>query len=633
MTAPSFTNMGAGAAGGVGAMTRFAPSVTAEFLPEAGDARTVVLSFSSEAPVLREFPGVGLAYEVLGHGPSDADLSRVTAGVVPLLLDHKREVSAKVGTVARAWVEGGRGKALATFAATPEGDAMLARVTAGEVSATSAGYQPTSFEVVDTAPDGLPIVRARWQLLEISLVSVPADMSVGVGRSLTPAQKGSEDMTTTPTPAPVDPTPTLPPVAAAVTRAERNRVTEIAAAGRAFGLPDDMVAEAVENGTPLEAFKRSVLEYLGERNAPPTRSRATSGVLHAAPALHLGGERAYSLTRAVAAEVSGDWRLAGFERELSQEVGRAMGRTPSGFYVPPAVLGRSVVTTATAPSLIGTHHAAESFIEALRPEVQVMALGATVLSGLVENVSIPRMVSGTSAEWIAENSAVSESDPAFDAVTLTLHQLAARTQISRRQLKQSLPGLDMLLQADLRKAIAVALDDAAINGTGTAPAPKGILATAGIGSVPMGTNGGAVDFPACAALMAEVEGENVAGTSYGWLMGHKLKAALMSRQTADGMQSFILQRLAGQWEIAGYKAAFSSLVPSDGTKGTGTDLSTLIFGNWSDLIVGQWGGIDLIVDNVTEAAKGNVRIIAHSEWDLALRHVQSFAAITDAVTG
>ena len=132
--------------------------------------------------------------------------------------------------------------------------------------------------------------------------------------------------------------------------------------------------------------------------------------------------------------------------------------------------------------------------------------------------------------------------------------------------------------------------------------------------------------------MAEVEAENVAGTSYGWLTNHFVKGTLLSTQTADGAQQMILQRIGTDWTIAGYKAAFSNLVPANGTKGTGTDLSTLIFGNWSDLMVGQWGGIDIVVDDVTEAAKGNVRIIAHSEWDIAVRHPQSFAAITDAVT-
>lgn len=627
MTALTIDMPGAGSsAGGVGAMTRFAPLVTAEFLPEAGDARTVALSFSSEAPVLREFPGVGLAYEVLGHGSNEADLSRVTAGVVPLLLDHKREVAAKVGTVARAWVEGGRGKALVSFAATPEGDAMLARVTAGEVSATSAGYQPTSFEMVDTAPDGLPIVRARWRLLEISLVATPADPSVGIGRSHAPALKGLT--MTTPNSAPVNPAPAASATAVMeATRAERARVREIEAAARAFAVPGDMLSAAIEDGTSVAAFNRQVLEHIGSDTSTAFPGRP----LHS-PAIRRGGEREYSLLRAVAAEYSGNWSDAGFEREVAQETTRAVGRSATGFYVPPAVLGRAVITTATAPSLIGTDHMASAFIDALRPEVQVMSLGAMVLPGLVENVAVPRMVSGTGAEWVAEGAAPTESSPVFDSVPLSLKQLSARSQLSRRQLKQSLPGLDVLLKNDLRRSIGIELDRAAISGAGTATVPRGILQTAGIGSVSIGTNGGVPFFQFLTRLMAEVEAENVAGTSYGWLTNHFVKGTLLSTQTGDGSQQMILTRTGEEWRIAGYKAAFSNLVPANGTKGTGTDLSTLIFGNWSDLLIGQWGGIDLVVDDMTGADTGNVRIVAHSEWDIAVRHPESFAAIRDAVT-
>jgi hypothetical protein len=89
---------------------------------------------------------------------------------------------------------------------------------------------------------------------------------------------------------------------------------------------------------------------------------------------------------------------------------------------------------------------------------------------------------------------------------------------------------------------------------------------------------------------------------------------------------------ADDLRLAGYKARFSGNVPSNIAKGTGTNLSAAIFGAWADLLIGQWGGIDLIVDDVTEAAKGNVRLVAHSEWDIAVRHAESFAAIQDIQT-
>lgn len=621
-----FTDPGAGSAGGVGAedmATRIGAAVLAE--AEAGDERSVALSFSSEAPVLRDYH-FGTGWEVLGHLPAEVDLARVAANAVPLLADHRRSLDAKLGSVTSAQIVGARGRAVVRFAETPEADAMLARVRAGEVQSVSVGYAAHNLEVVGDL-EGTPVVRVtRWELLEISLVATPADPSVGIGRSLAPALKGLT--MTTPNPVPVNPAPVASATAVMeATRAERARVREIEAAARAFAVPGDMLSAAIEDGTSVAAFNRQVLEHIGSDTSTAFPSRPLRS-----PAVHRGGEREYSLLRAVAAEYSGNWSDAGFEREVAQETTRAVGKSATGFYVPPAVLGRAVITTATAPSLIGTDHMASAFIDALRPEVQVMNLGATVLPGLVENVAVPRMVSGTGAEWVAEGVASTESSPVFDSVPLSLKQLSARSQLSRRQLKQSLPGLDVLLKNDLRRSIGIELDRAAISGAGTATVPRGILNTVGIGSVAIGANGGIPHFPFLTRLMAEVEADNVAGTSYGWLTNHFVKGALLSTQTADGAQQMILQRNGTDWAIAGYKAAFSNLVPANGTKGTGTNLSTLIFGNWSDLLIGQWGGIDLVVDDMTGADTGNVRIVAHSEWDIAVRHPESFASIRDAVT-
>lgn len=619
-----FTDMGAGAGD---AATRIGAAVLAEVQAEGGDDRTVALSFSSEAPVLRDY-SFGQGYEVLGHRPGEVDLSRVALNAVPLLADHRRTLDAKLGSVTSAQIVGARGKAIVTFAATPEADAMLARVRAGEVSCTSAGYAAHTMEVVGEAPDGIPIVRVtKWSLLEISVVAAPADPSVGIGRSIPAPLKGLPQMTTPNPAAPVNPAPVASATAAMeATRAERHRVREIEATARQMNMPGDMLAAAIEDGTTLADFQRQALDFIGSDTATATRQRMF------APAIRRGGEREYSLMRAIAAEYSGNWSEAGFEREVAQETTRAVGKSASGFYVPPAVLGRAVITTATAPQLIGTDHMSSAFIDALRPEVAVMGLGATILPGLVENVSIPRMVSGTAAAWVAEGVAAAESSPVFDSVPLSLKQLSARSQLSRRQMKQSLPGLDVLLRNDLRRSLAIELDRAAIAGAGSATVPRGILNTVGIGSVAIGANGGVPFFQFLTKLMAEVESENVAGTSYGWLTNHFVKGTLLSTQTADGAQQMILQRIGTDWNIAGHKAAFSNLVPANGTKGTGTDLSSIIFGNWSDLLIGQWGGIDIVVDDMTGADTGNVRIVAHSEWDIAVRYAQSFAAITDAVT-
>lgn len=587
------------------------------------NGRTVALSFSSEHPVLRDYDGQP-AWEVLDHTtPGAADLSRLNSGAAPLLRDHRGTLDSQIGTVLSADIVDGRGRAVVRIAATPEGDALLARIRDGEIRNVSVGYVVQAAEPAGSR-DGLPVVRAsRWDAVEISLVATPADPTVGVGRAMgQPARtiitKGNTMTKPNPAPAAVD-----------AGLAERGRATAIAALGRRFDLPADMVADAIERGTPEREFSAAVLDNMGDATATATRSCMGT------PALKKEG-KPYSLVRAISAQASGNWSEAGFEREVAQEMHRRRGRAASGFYVPTAALvraeGRTLLTSANAPSLIGTEHLGDRFIESLKPQVRVIELGATLLSGLVEDASIPRMTNGTAAEWIAEDDSADESSPEFDAVTLKLKQLSANARLTRKQLKQSLPALDQILIQDMRDQIAIALDRAAIAGTGTANQPRGVLNVPGIHTRAMGANGGAITWAAITALAALVKGANAAADSLGWLTNHKVEGAMQSTPRVAGTETMILSPDEAEPVIARHRARFSGNVPSDLTKGTGTDLSALIFGNWSDLLIGQWGGVDVIVDDATEAAKGNVRIAAHSEWDIAVRHAEAFGAITDIVT-
>ncbi|MEL6694316.1 MAG: phage major capsid protein, partial [Pseudomonadota bacterium] len=373
-------------------------------------------------------------------------------------------------------------------------------------------------------------------------------------------------------------------------------------------------------------FRSQVMDCLdNSSSAEPSSVRQTMGVLRRS------NDRPYSLTRAIAAELTGNWKEASFERECAEELARSTGRSPTGIYVPAVALaGRDLLTTGNAGSLIGTEHMASQFIDALRPEVQVMQLGARVLPGLRENVSIPRMPAGTSAEWIAEDAAATESTPNFDSVSLTLKQLSARTRMSRRQIKQSLPALDAVLQNDLRREIAIAVDRAAIAGVGSTFEPRGILNTPGVGTLGAdGADGRQICWKSVTNLMAQVEDAGAPMQSLAFLSNPKVKAKLLATAKFPNSDSAILTTSGSGLSIAGHTAAFTSLVPSNFTLGSGTELSALIFGAWSELLIGQWGGIDVIVDDKTESDRGNVRITAHSEWDIALRNAQSFAAITD----
>ncbi|WP_298972330.1 phage major capsid protein [uncultured Roseobacter sp.] len=601
-------------------------AVVVDLSAEIKDDRLVKLSFSSEEPVLRAFE-FGAGWEVLGHAPGEVDMTRLAAGSAPLLKDHRRDLDAMVGTVERAWIEGGKGQALVRFAETATGSEMLARVRAGEVQSVSVGYKVLEHTRVDEL-DGMPLVRVRWMPYEISLVAVPADALVGVGRSMPPAistqnQRKERDM-----PSHITAENSGDQAHAAISQ-ERSRAAEITAIGQRFELAPETVSVAIADGTSIDKFRSQVMDHLDNSSAEPTRSGSTMGVLRRSQ------DRPYSLTRAIAAELTGNWKEAGFERECAEELARSAGRSPTGIYVPAVALaGRDLLTTGNAGALIGTEHMASQFIDALRPEVQVMQLGARVLPGLRENVSVPRMPAGTSAEWIAEDAAATESTPNFDSVSLTLKQLSARTRMSRRQIKQSLPALDAVLQNDLRREIAIAVDRAAIAGVGSALEPEGILNTTGIGALPAdGADGRTINWAHVTDLMAQVEDAGAPMQSLAFLSNPKVKAQLLATPKFPGGDTAILTTSGSTLSIAGHTAAFTSLVPSNFTLGAGTGLSALIFGAWSELLIGQWGGIDVIVDDKTESDRGNVRITAHSEWDIALRNAQSFAAITDIATG
>ncbi|WP_195818728.1 phage major capsid protein [Roseobacter sp. MH60115] len=600
-------------------------AVVVDLSAEIKDDRLVKLSFSSEEPVLRAFE-FGAGWEVLGHAPGEVDMTRLAAGSAPLLKDHRRDLDAMVGTVERAWIEGGKGQALVRFAQTAAGSEMLARVRAGEVQSVSVGYKVLEHTRVDEL-DGMPLVRVRWMPYEISLVAVPADALVGVGRSMSPAistqnQRKERDMTSPIT------AENSGDQAHAVIAQERSRAAEITAIGQRFELAPETVSVAIADGTSIDKFRSQVMDHLDNSSAEPTRSGSTMGVLRRSQ------DRPYSLTRAIAAELTGNWKEAGFERECAEELARSAGRSPTGIYVPAVALaGRDLLTTGNAGALIGTEHMASQFIDALRPEVQVMQLGARVLPGLRENVSVPRMPAGTSAEWIAEDAVATESTPNFDSVSLTLKQLSARTRMSRRQIKQSLPALDAVLQNDLRREIAIAVDRAAIAGVGSALEPEGILNTTGIGTLPAdGADGRTINWAHVTDLMAQVEDAGAPMQSLAFLSNPKVKAQLLATPKFPGGDTAILTISGSTLSIAGHTAAFTSLVPSNFTLGAGADLSALIFGAWSELLIGQWGGIDVIVDDKTESDRGNVRITAHSEWDIVLRNAQSFAAVTDIQT-
>lgn len=324
-------------------------------------------------------------------------------------------------------------------------------------------------------------------------------------------------------------------------------------------------------------------------------------------------------------------QAAGRAREVSQELERRSGRRAQGlFWHMGAPVERRVLTTTTPAggpggNLVPTDYRADLFIDRLRNANRVRTLGATVLTGLTGNVTIPRRKASVVAGWVAENSPLPVSDPQFDGVTLAPKHAGGITEWSRNMIQQASPDVEELARNDMALTLAELLDAAAIAGTGTNNQPRGILHTSGIGSVSIGTNGGSITYDALADLMGMVEDANAAGGSMGFLTTTKVRRQIAKLKDTAG------NPLGVPVAFQGATTAFSNIVPATGTKGTGTGLAAVIYGNWSDLLTGVWSELDILVNPYESVAysKGNVSIRAMMTVDIAVRHPESFAAITD----
>ena len=346
-------------------------------------------------------------------------------------------------------------------------------------------------------------------------------------------------------------------------------------------------------------------------------------------------QRSFSLTRAMAAAAGLDVD-AGREREVSQELAKRQGRSPKGFYAPlsvferratPQEMERRVLTTAApgggpGSNVIATDFRGDLMIDLLRANLVTARLGARILSGLVGDVAIPKQTVSAGSAWIAENAALTPSDPQFGQVTMSPKHCGVITEYSRNMLLQSSPDVEMLMRADFAASLARAIDGVALNGGGS-DEPDGILATSGVDKT---TSLSTPSWSGVLELVDKVESANALMGSLGFAMSPNTKKQLRSTVRVSSTDSRFIMDEPGS--LAGYPAATSTGVPNTTTSpATGQ----MVFGNWSDLIIGYWSVLDILVNpyESTAYSKGNVQIRGMLTADVALRHDESFAAATD----
>lgn len=334
--------------------------------------------------------------------------------------------------------------------------------------------------------------------------------------------------------------------------------------------------------------------------------------------------------------------------EVSAELQRRSGRKAQGIMVPMQVfqrrwnqtdtgiyypsMERRVITT-TLPAggpgsnLIGTDHRGDLYIDLLRAGLVTNRLGARILTGLVGDMDIPKGKTGSVAAFIAENAALTPGDMEFTKVSFTPKHAGVLSEISRNALLQTSPDVEQLYRFDFAAALAQKVDEVAILGGG-ANEPDGILETANIGDIPLGTNGGHVTYDNIADLIGLVDDSNVTNPA-AFLSNTKVKTYCSKLKDGEGIP------LGLDKIFQNYPRIFSNVVPHNLEKGgSGEVCSPLIFGDFSDLIIGYWSELDILVNpyESTAYSKGNVQVRGMLTMDLAVRHAESFAAIKDILT-
>ena len=588
------------------------------------DKRTIVIGVSSEEPVERRF-----GMEVLGHNEEEIDMSFMAQGRSPLLLDH--DATKQIGVVEEFGIdkENKRTVAKVRFSKNKLADEVYRDVLDGIRQNISVGYQVNSMQKEEEERDGVPVYRVNsWKALEISAVSIPADQSRLVGFARSHEKKPQIE---------INPNSNKERKMENENKAPEVNLEDMkrdfakeAKAIIELGVQHnkrDLANEAIANGASLAQFRGTLLETIANDKPLDLPSNVDMNVEE---------KREYSLMKAI--REAGTTGLTGLEKEVSEEIASRTGKSARGFYMPTnlefAQRDQTVGTNSQGGFLKPTDHMGNEFIEALKAKTVIGQAGARVMQGLKGDVAIPKLSAEVSnIAFVAENSAPSEGAGTFAQVTMSPKTCAAFLDVSRKLMMQSDPSVEAILRNDIIASFARKIDEVAIEG-GASNEPSGVLDNvSGNNIIAMGTNGAALTYAKVVDMVEAVESDNAIlnDASVKFLGNPKVTANLRTTgKQASGVEgNFILGQ---DGKILGYDYLSSTLVPSDLSKGTGSNLSALLFGDFSQLMLGFYSGVDVIVDPYTGSSAGTTRLAFFQDLDVALRHDESFSVIKDIVT-
>lgn len=601
--------------------------------------------------------------EVLVHTPEAIDLQRAP---LPIIATH-RGGQVNVGIVDDLRVVGGKLRGMARFGTRTEAAEYRADVLGGIIRSVSVGYARLRDKF---RADGVRLTTL-WMPTHAALVAEPADVGAGFyrERQAAEAEASAPGRPVIEINAAADPAQVRQVVQAAIASVsqpaapaapkEKSAMDEIsnAAAGtsadntghRASAVPmpqgtpgnraleleqgrrkgienlcrankiDDNIRDHwIGTGLSIEAITEDLLNILEERGKTNPKSASKLGLTEREV-------QRFSLFRAIQATADKNWTQAGFELECSREVAKKLGRNqvdPNRFFVPFEVQERQLPaarrdltagTTTAGGFLVETTNV--SFIDVLRNRSVAYRMGARRLSGLDGNVAIPRQTGAATAVWLAnEASTITESNQTFGQLLLSPKHVGAYTEVSRQLMMQSSPSAEAIVTADLGAVCAIAYDAAVLNGSGASGQPTGITATAGIGSV----TGTTLGYAGILEFQTDVAGANVMPVAGGYVTTPTVAALMMQRVKFSSTASPLWEGNVWDGSMSGFPAMTSLQVTA----------ASMLFGDWAQVIVGEWGTLEIEVNPYANFQAAITGIRAIVSMDCGLRYAGAFSQAT-----
>jgi HK97 family phage major capsid protein len=275
-----------------------------------------------------------------------------------------------------------------------------------------------------------------------------------------------------------------------------------------------------------------------------------------------------------------------------------------------------------------------TMIEILRARMVTFNLGARVMTDMQGLFAIPRQATASTFYMVGQGSAVTGSNQTIDQVQFSPHTGGVYTTYTRQFLEQTNQDAEMFVREDQAAVVARGVETQALNGQGNNGYPLGLLNNPEIGVYAIGANGGAPTWTQLVAQEAYVAFFNADVGSLGYVTDALVRGTLKTttKISASTFPIYLWNTEAPDFPVNGYPCAVTNLLPQNITKGSGTNLHAMIFGNWEDLIYAFWSGMDVIIDPYTAASQGAVNVATLQDFDVNVRHYQSFANCTDIIS-